>query len=245
MSAFVAAEAYEGNSSVQMKFGVSLLQKICPQKGWKALDIGCGTGSLTEVLAKALGKEGSVVALDPDIARLKIARESHAADNIEYLEGFAERLPEGMYDLVYSNFVLHWIKDKKAVFEQISKVLKKDGMLGLCVSMEFDVGEVFFPESEKLISNEFKSYFLDQVYLLKMEELQEYASKYCFEIQHFDTEDATFTFDDANELIKFHMTHGLDNNFTKDHFNKKAIENFYKGNFVLVIPTAMIILQKL
>ncbi len=110
--------------------------------------------------------------------------------------------------------------------------------------MCIDVGEVFFPESEKLVSNEFKSYFLDQVHLLKMEELQEYASKYGFEIRHFDTEDATFTFDDANELIKFHMTHGLDNKFTKDHFNKKAIENFYKGNFALVIPAAFIILQK-
>ena len=82
MSDFSAAEAYEENSSEQVRLGMDLIQKINPKKGDKVLDMGCGTGKLSEVFADLVGPEGQVVAIDPDTERLKIAREKHGAPNI-------------------------------------------------------------------------------------------------------------------------------------------------------------------
>ena len=57
-----------------------------------------------------------VVAVDPDGERLKIAREKYSASNIEYTQADDKTFPPGQCDLIFSNIVIHWISDKKALF---------------------------------------------------------------------------------------------------------------------------------
>ena len=59
--------------------------------GGSALDVACGSGKLTAVLAGIAGQNGRVVGLDFSPRMLEIARREHPG--IEFLEGDALNLP--------------------------------------------------------------------------------------------------------------------------------------------------------
>ena len=121
------ALSYEQHNNVQQGLGIKMIEKLQFGKGMRVLDLGCGTGNLTKVLSEKVGPEGRIVAVDPDKERLQIARENYSASNIEYIEADDKTFPEGQYDLVFANAVIHWIQDKRALFEKVYKNLKVGG----------------------------------------------------------------------------------------------------------------------
>ena len=121
------ALSYEQHNTVQQGFGLQMIEKLQFSKGMRVLDLGCGTGNLTKMLSERVGLEGRIIAVDPDKERLQIARENYSASNIEYIEADDKTFPEGQYDLVFANTVIHWIQDKRALFEKVYKNLKIGG----------------------------------------------------------------------------------------------------------------------
>ena len=84
------------------------------------LDLGCGTGNLTRVLAEQVGREGRVTGVDSDRERIQIAKEQYGnVSNLNFLVGSDEDFPHGPYDVVFANYVVHWIKDKERVFQNV------------------------------------------------------------------------------------------------------------------------------
>ena len=72
-----------------------------------------------------------VVAVDPDIARVKLAQKTHGGiSNLAIQEGSASNF-QGMgsqcYDVVFCNFVLHWIQDKHEAFKNSFQSLNQVG----------------------------------------------------------------------------------------------------------------------
>ena len=124
-----AAERYDkAQDSYQSDDGISLVDKLTSLTGSNVLDLGCGTGFLASVLAERVGPEGKVTAVDPDAERLRIARQKYGTQqNIEFLEGSSESFPSGPYDTVFSNHVMHWIKDKESTFQNVYGSLRIGG----------------------------------------------------------------------------------------------------------------------
>ena len=118
---------YDLGSTMQKELGTRLIEELNVCKRSKVLDLGCGTGYLAKVISEKVGAEGKVVAVDPDGERLKIARERHSASNIEYVQAGDQTFPLGQYDLVFSNIVIHWISDKRALFDRVYKNLRPGG----------------------------------------------------------------------------------------------------------------------
>ncbi|MBA3742416.1 MAG: class I SAM-dependent methyltransferase [Sporichthya sp.] len=81
--------------------------------GGRWLDVGCGTGALTEiVLAGADPRE--VVAVDPSEAFVRHAA-AHVADlRASFAPGSATELPRGPFDVVVSGLVLNFVPDPAA-----------------------------------------------------------------------------------------------------------------------------------
>ena len=130
MSTSSQAASYDLESSVQREFGLATIDGLDIQKGSTILDLGCGTGGLTNVLAEKVGAEGKVVAIDPDGDRLKIAREKNSASNIVYVQADDKSIPVSTareYDLVFCNAVIHWIRDKSGLFRRVYKILRPGG----------------------------------------------------------------------------------------------------------------------
>ena len=129
------AKSYQQLSLIQREHGKKLIDDVQIHRGQVILDLGCGTGELSAYLSELVGQDGRVVAVDPDSYRVEVARESHReVKNLAFQEGSSASFP-GMgsetYDIVFSNFVLHWIQDKEEAFKNMFRSLKPAGKIVL------------------------------------------------------------------------------------------------------------------
>lgn len=119
------AEGYQRNSCFQREDGKRFIHhEVTPCLGDAVLDLGCGTGELSVYLAKLVGQNGKVIGVDPDIDRLKLAQVSHqGVKNATFVEGSTDGFP-GMgfetYDIIFSNYVLHWVPVKRKLLRTCS-----------------------------------------------------------------------------------------------------------------------------
>jgi SAM-dependent methyltransferase len=104
------------------------------QAGERVVDVGSGAGFDSFVAAHHVGPGGAVVGVDMTDEMLTKARANAAAlglSNVEFRPGFAEALPveDGWADTVISNGVINLCADKRAVFDEIHRVLRPGGVL--------------------------------------------------------------------------------------------------------------------
>jgi SAM-dependent methyltransferase len=104
------------------------------QPGEHVVDVGSGAGFDSFVAAVQVGDTGFVVGVDMTPEMLKKSRATAEAlgfAHVEFCEGLAEDLPveDGWADAVISNGVINLCADKKAVFDEIHRVLKPGGWL--------------------------------------------------------------------------------------------------------------------
>ena len=102
--------------------------------GERVVDIGSGAGFDTFIAAGHVGPTGRVIGVDMTPEMLTKSRETTlqlGLDHVEIREGLAEQLPveDGWADAVISNGVINLCADKRAVFEEIFRVLHPGGWL--------------------------------------------------------------------------------------------------------------------
>lgn len=96
-----------------------VLSLLNPQCGERILDIGCGDGTLTFQIAKAVGPDGTVLGLDNSSSFITHATSTYNCDsNLRFELQDCARLEEGTefiaknaasFDKIFSNAALHWI----------------------------------------------------------------------------------------------------------------------------------------
>ena len=102
--------------------------------GEAALDVACGTGVLTRVLAERVGSDGRVVGLDLSEGMLAVARgRGSTGAPIDYVQGRAEQLPfaESEFAVVTCQQGLQFVPDRPAVLAEFKRVLAPGGRLGV------------------------------------------------------------------------------------------------------------------
>jgi SAM-dependent methyltransferase len=98
------------------------------RKGERVLDIGCGTGTTTFALAKAIGPSGSVTGVDISKPMLALARSRGVGVNFREADA-ARHLFHPTHDLVFSRFGVMFFDDPAAAFANIRKALKPHARL--------------------------------------------------------------------------------------------------------------------
>ena len=111
--------------------------------GGRALDLACGTGSLTRDLAKKVGPEGHVLGVDFSGEMLRAAR-SRPMPNVEYRLGDATDLsevPSEAFDAATIAYGARNIPDLDALFSEMARTLKPGGV-AVCLEIARPTGRV-------------------------------------------------------------------------------------------------------
>ena len=111
--------------------------------GGTALDLACGTGSLTRDLAKKVGPEGHVLGVDFSGEMLRAAR-SRPMPNVEYRLGDATDLsevPSEAFDAATIAYGARNIPDLDALFSEMARTLKPGGV-AVCLEIARPTGRV-------------------------------------------------------------------------------------------------------
>jgi SAM-dependent methyltransferase len=96
------------------------------------LDVGCGTGALTAVLADLVGPD-LVAAVDPSEPFVEKCRANVPGADVRV--GSAEALPFGdeTFDRTLSQLVFHFVDDTAASVAEMARVTRVGGLVGACV----------------------------------------------------------------------------------------------------------------
>ncbi len=105
--------------------------------GMKAVDIGCGMGFFSIGMARLVGDEGTVHALDIQEKMLEIASKRAARKGLDSRIVFIQIEPdslgpdrlgiESMVDFVLTFWVVHEVPDQDRLFSEIREMLKPGG----------------------------------------------------------------------------------------------------------------------
>lgn len=101
------------------------------------VDVGCGTGFLTQHVAKLTQNSGKIVGVDLSPSMLQVARDSLAKlgllESVEFRVGDAENLPldDSFADAVVGNMVLHHCPRPKRAISEMTRVLREGGRLAI------------------------------------------------------------------------------------------------------------------
>ena len=116
-----SAERYAQHAAFVPAFGASLLEWLAPQAGERILDLGCGDGTLTRQIAD---RGAVVVGVDASPDFVAAARKAGSDAQL----GDARSLTfDGEFDAVFSNAVLHWVRDADAALAGIFRALRPGG----------------------------------------------------------------------------------------------------------------------
>ena len=131
-----AAKTYSDSAVAQSSFAdslVTLVKHITYPR--KIFEIGCGSGVMTEMLAKAF-PGASILAADISSEMVNVARERLGNNpNVTFEVADLEKLvPAEYFDLIISNAMLHWVDDVHGLIEHLAPTIRRGGYFA-CASM--------------------------------------------------------------------------------------------------------------
>jgi ubiquinone/menaquinone biosynthesis C-methylase UbiE len=157
--AYVIAEVYD-KARALLPATARLWQELLadyidPGAALLILDLGCGTGRFSELLARQFG--GHVIGIDPSERMLQQARRKPNPGNISYSIASAEALPlsDDHTNLIFMSMVYHHLANPGAAAQECHRVLRDGGYV--CIrngTRESDFPHRHFFALQRLIDTE-------------------------------------------------------------------------------------------
>jgi SAM-dependent methyltransferase len=134
--------------ALMLEWAPRLVEAAGIRPGDRVLDVACGTGVLSRVVAEAVGPGGSVTGLDLDPGMLTMA--ARAAPSISWHRGVAENLPfhDATFDAVVSQFGLMFFQDRSRALREMWRVLRPGGRMAVAVWASLDETPAYAAEVE-------------------------------------------------------------------------------------------------
>jgi trans-aconitate methyltransferase len=116
-------DLYAGRAGFVTAAGHELVELLAPRAGERVLDLGCGRGELTAMLA---ARGAVVTGLDASEEMLVAARARHP--ELTFVAGDAQALAfADTFDAVFSNAALHWMPRMDDVVAGVARALARPG----------------------------------------------------------------------------------------------------------------------
>ncbi len=116
---------YEAHHGYVSSLGEGLIDLLAPQPGERVLDLGCGTGHLTQQIAES---GACVTGLDSDAAMLRQARANYP--QLQFIQADGQDFQvDTPFDAIFSNAALHWMPDADGAAACMARALRPGGRL--------------------------------------------------------------------------------------------------------------------
>jgi len=214
------ANKYNKHADFVSALGMPVVELLDPQENELILDLGCGDGTLAIELEKVGAK---VIAVDLSKDMVAKSREkgldAHvmSATELPYVEKF---------DAVFSNAVLHWVKDAHLAVENIYKSLKHGGRFVAEFGGYGNIHHIVSAMKEVFLRHQEYGEFDDCWFFPNPKEYQNILEKCGFEVAYIELVPRPTPIDDiANWLEVF--SNGITSNLTteqKEQFKQETRE---------------------
>jgi len=114
--------------------GAAFLAWLQPPVGAHWLEVGCGTGIFTALIASTCAP-AKVVGIDPAKSLIAHARRGMQTTKTEFQLGDVQDLPfqEASFDVLASSLVLNFVPDRARALSELCRVTRPGGLIGACV----------------------------------------------------------------------------------------------------------------
>ncbi len=201
------AGKYEELSAPQTRWGVGVLGRLDARGDETAIDAGCGTGRVTELLLAKL-PEGSVLAVDGSRAMVEAAMRRFAGEprvRVERQDLLSLEVEEPV-DLIFSTATFHWIADHDRLFGNLARALKPGGRLIAQCGGEGNISRATRATIETMEEEIFSDYFAgwkDDKYYADARTTAKRLEAAGFEEVETWLHDEVAAFDSVDELARF------------------------------------------
>jgi len=114
-------KTYNKHTAFVSQLALPVVDLLNPKEGEQILDVGCGDGTLAVEMEHRGAK---VIGVDMSTEMVEACR----YNSIEAYVGSVTALPyKHEFDAVFSNAMLHWVKDARGAVQNIAKALKVGG----------------------------------------------------------------------------------------------------------------------
>jgi len=132
------ANLYDDKHNFVFKYGEDVVHQLAPRQGERILDIGCGTGHLTNLIARAGAR---VTGIDNSVSMIERAQAAYPDLDFRVMPA-TEFQFDALFDAIFSNAVLHWVLDKDSAIDCIYHHLRPGGRLVLEMGGKGNVEEI-------------------------------------------------------------------------------------------------------
>jgi trans-aconitate 2-methyltransferase len=201
------AAEYEKLSAPQTRWGAGVLGRLELGGDEAAIDAGCGTGRVPELLLQKL-PEGSVLAVDRSRAMVEAAGRRFAGDPRVRVErqDLLDLEVEERVDVIFSTAAFHWIKDHDRLFERLARAIKPNGRLVAQCGGEGNISRATQAVGETVRQERFRGYFEgweDDKYYADPQTTARRLEAAGFEEVETWLHDEVAAFDSVDELARF------------------------------------------
>ena len=128
-------ERYLAFADHRTRPAIELLARVALEAPHEVVDLGCGPGNSTGLLAKRW-PEAALTGVDSSSEMLEQARASGVRARWVHAD-IAGWAPEQPCDLIYSNAALHWLPDHAVLFARLLTALRPGGVLAVQMPRNF------------------------------------------------------------------------------------------------------------
>ena len=136
------ARTYDQSSAPQQAWASEVLARLegIPEDA-TAMDVGCGTGRVTEALL-ALVPRGRVLALDASADMVALARERLGERAEVWCQDVLDLQLDEPVDAIVSTATFHWVTDHDRLWARLARALRPSGRLEVQCGGEGNIQDV-------------------------------------------------------------------------------------------------------